>query len=96
MKTWNFINGWSLKIARVNRVMLVGFVMTIFNQSVHADNKQIATDDTPSIEFLEFLGDGVAVEQEFLDPMNYSEIETDTKQNTTKQFDADKIDNDNE
>lgn len=94
MKTWNFINGWSLKIARVNRGMLVGLVMTIFNQSVHADNKQIATDDTPSIEFLEFLGDGVAVEQEFLDPMNYSEIETGTKQNTTKQAEIKKKDED--
>ena len=94
MKTWNFINGWSLKIARVNRVMLLGVAMTTLNQQSYAANKQTQEEQTPSIEFLEFLGGGVTVEQEFLDPMNYSEIATETQQDTKKQVETKKMDKD--
>jgi len=73
MTNWNFINGWSLKTARVNCAVVIGLVMTIFNQQTYAEYNE-----TPSMEFLEFLGTGVSVENEFLDPVNYTEIETES------------------
>ena len=95
MKTWNFINGWSLKIARVNRVMVVSVVMITPSQQIQAD-EIIEQPTTPSIEFLEFLGAGVTVDEEFLDPMNYSEIDTDSQQGTTQKVANDKTRKDDE
>ncbi|MGD8925622.1 MAG: hypothetical protein PVG20_02150 [Thioalkalispiraceae bacterium] len=57
----------------------------MFNQYVVADDESEA-----SIEFLEFLAGGVTVEQEFLDPMNYNEIDGDASPD--KKQDSDKQD----
>ncbi len=70
MKNWNFTNGWSLKIARVNRAILASMLMVSLIQQTWASEEP-----APSIEFLEFLGSGVTVDDEFLDPVNYSEID---------------------
>ena len=94
MKTWNFINGWSLKITRVNRVMILGVAMIMLSQQIRAD--EIIDQPTPSIEFLEFLGGGVTVEKEFLDPLNYSEIETENEQDMTKQVTNDRLNKDDD
>lgn len=79
MTNWNFINGWSSKTTRVNYALVLGLIMTMSNQQTYADNEE-----TPSIEFLEFLGSGVRVEDEFLDPVNYTEIELDAKDDRTE------------
>lgn len=71
MMNWNFTNGWSLKTTRVNYTVVLGIIMTMINQQTIASNEE-----TPSIEFLEFIGSGVTVEDEFLDPVNFTEIET--------------------
>ena len=101
MKNWNFINGWSLKIARVNRAIVVSMLMMILSQPMLskqalANDDLISEEQAPSIEFLEFLGGGVTVEKEFLDPMNYTEIDTGTKQDKTQQVGNDKIQKDDE
>ena len=89
MTTWNFTHGWSLRIARVNRVMVAGMVMITTTQPIQAE--QVNQPETPSIEFIEFLGGGVTVNDEFLDPMNYSEIDTENEPHSTKQVTNDKI-----
>ena len=80
MKNLNFTSGWSFRNTRANRVLALVLVMMTLNQQVFA-NQEVET----SIEFLEYLGSGVTVEKEFLDPMNYSEIDaeslSDKKQN---------------
>ena len=73
MTSWNFINGWSLKTVRVSCTVVIGLIMTILNQQSYAE-----TEEAPSMEFLEFLGGGVSVDNEFLDPVNYTEIDVDT------------------
>lgn len=89
MTNWNFINGWSLRNTRVNCAVILGLMMTMFNQPTYAGNEEI-----PSMEFLEFLGSGVSVEGEFLDPVNYTEIETESSVET--QTGKDKTQNDDE
>ena len=106
MKNWNFINGWSLKIGRVNRAIVLSMLMMILSQPMFSKLAQakddltkdqlISEEQPPSIEFLEFLGGGVTVEKEFLDPMNYTEIDTGTKQDKTQQVGNDKIQKDDE
>lgn len=94
MKIWNFTNGWSLKIVRVNRAIVCGVIMINSIQPVQAE--QVIDQQTPSIEFLEFLGGGVTVEKEFLDPMNYSEIDQDHQGDTTQKVANDKTHKDDE
>ena len=92
MMTWNFTNGWSLKIARVNHVMLMSAVMIASVQPVQA--QQANEQETPSIELLEFLGGGVTVNDEYLDPINYSDIDADSEQVTKKKVVNGKTDKD--
>lgn len=91
MKNWNFISGWSLKTARVSRAVLPGLLMMfpvqlMVIETCKAGGNTVDIEQLPSIEFLEYLGSGVKVEDEFLDPLNYTEIETgasgDESQNT--------------
>lgn len=90
MKNLNFINGWSLKVIRVSCVLAM-VVMVMFNQRVFAEDEPEA-----SIEFLEFLGNGVTVEQEFLDPMNYKEIDSDSLSDNKQDTDQKNRQNDDE
>lgn len=91
MKNWNFINGWSLKIARVNRAILASMLMTGLFQQTYASEEP-----APSIEFLEFLGTGVTVDDEFLDPVNYSEIDDGSVSDGAIKTGNEKTDNDDE
>ena len=71
MKNWNFINGWSLKSVLVNSASCLMF-MNLFMLS----NISLAKDENaPNMELLEFLGGGIKVGDEYLDPINYSDIE---------------------
>jgi len=49
-----------------------------------------AEQDALPMEFLEFLGEGVVIENEYLDPLNYSDIE----QDVTTQRGFDKVEKD--
>ena len=87
MTNWNFTNGWSLKTVRVNCAIFIGLTMTLFNQPIYADADKANVvhgnlESLPSIEFLEYLGTGVTVDGEYLDPVNYTEIELDDKDNS--------------
>jgi hypothetical protein len=93
MKSWNFINGWSLKTARVSRAVIPGLLI-MFPVQVSGDD--IDTGQMPSVEFLEFLGSGVQVEDEFLDPLNYTEIETETNDEELQDTAQGKIQSDDE
>ncbi len=87
MKNWNFINGWSLKTARVNGAYIF-MMMTLLITSIqgHAGEQEALP-----MEFLEFLGEGIVIEDEYLDPVNYADIEQDTmSQNKAVQSETDK------
>ena len=67
MKTWTFISGWNLKkTARsVTGVLLISYLPVIS-----------ANEPEPlNIEFLEFIGSGVDVDNEWVDPIRYQELE---------------------
>jgi len=70
MKNWNFTNDWSLKTARVNSVsclMIMNFIITV-------NPARAVEQETLPVEFLEFLAEGIVIEDEYLDPINYDEI----------------------
>ena len=71
MKNWNFINGWSLKIALVNGV----YSLIFMNLLITTNPIQAEEADTLPMEFLEFLGEGIVIEDEYLDPLNYDDID---------------------
>ncbi len=95
MKNWNFTNGWSLKTARVKCAVVLGFLMTMLNQQTYANNVT-SDEEIPSIEFLEFLGAGITVDEEFLDPMNYDEIETNSLSDSVNKTENEKMQKDDD
>jgi len=72
MKIWNFINGlnWKGVLSRGSTIMCLLVMAFNGTQSAFA-----AEDTLPDTEFLEFLGEGIQVENEIIDPMGYHEIE---------------------
>ena len=74
MKNWNFINGWSLKTIRANSVLC----LMLMNLLTTASISQASDDENPGLALLEFLAEGVMVEDEYLDPMNYADIDSGT------------------
>lgn len=71
MKNWNFTNGWSLKSTLVNSVSC----LLIMNCFITSSLGQAAEQEQLPIEFLEFLGEGIVIEEEYLDPLNYADID---------------------
>ena len=67
MKTLNFYTGWNLKGIAVNASVLL---MCMYSVNVFAEPTE-----SPSIELLEFIGDGVDVENEYVDPLGYYEMQ---------------------
>ena len=72
MKIWNFINGWNWK-----DVLSKGSaIMCLLVMALNSTQSAKAADDTgPDPEFLEFLGEGIQVENEIIDIIKYHEIE---------------------
>jgi len=72
MKNLSFISGWNLKSvgARSRAITYILVMMFANTQIVNAQQ-----DETPNLEFLEFLGEGIKIEDEIIDPMGYQEIE---------------------
>ena len=52
-----------------------GIIVSMMMTFIHIQTAVAQQDEMPSLEFLEFLGEGVQVENEIIDPMGYSEIE---------------------
>ena len=73
MKSWNFTSGWSLKTVLVNSA----YCLTMMNILMISNPGQAAEQEALPIEFLEFLGEGIVIEDEYLDPLNYTDIEQD-------------------
>lgn len=86
MKIWNFINGWHLRRTRVNRVIVMFAISMSLNQLIYASQQE-----PPSLEFLEFLGEGVMVEEEYLDPLNYNEIDNQSSTEPESGSDTDDV-----
>ena len=72
MKNWNFINGWNWKRV-LSKGSVIMYVFTMTFTGTHVVRAEEYT--SPDIELLEFLGEGVQVENEIIDPMGYHEIE---------------------
>lgn len=71
MRNWSFISGWNLKGVPVRYRATLYIMMMIANpQFVNAQPEQ-----APDLEFLEFLGEGIKVENEIIDPLGYQKIE---------------------
>ena len=78
MKNWSFINGWSSKTALVNSV----FCLMTMNLLMITSPSQAEEPETLPMDFLEFLGEGMVVEDEYLDPLNYADIDQDVTART--------------
>lgn len=68
MRIWNFINGWNWRNAKVKRALVM--MALISNMSLYAQDSE-----APDMALLEFLGEGVKVEEEVVDPMTWQAIE---------------------
>jgi len=95
MKNSNFINGWNLRSVPVRfiRPVLLS-IMLLTSYIAKADSKEM-----PSMEFLEFLGEGIEVEGEYLDAVNYEDIGSDNetaKQQGNRQYQVKQKENDDE
>lgn len=71
MKIWNFINGWNWKVV-LPGVSSMMALMTILSTAQAVDT---ADATVPDPAFLEFLGEGIQVGEELIDPLEYQEIE---------------------
>ena len=93
MINWNLFSGLNLRNVRVDSaqgLLLCLLLLTSFTS--HAEQQ-----NTPSMEFLEFLGEGVKVDGEYLDPVNYDDIGTNSlaaRTDTTKTDDKSKAQDD--
>lgn len=72
MKILNFTSGWNLRGVAPGRysVMTVILMVLANSQMIHAQQQEL-----PDMELLEFLGEGVQVENEIVDPLDYRDIE---------------------
>lgn len=72
MRIWTFISGWRLRSALANAmaIALMCCVQTLFANE---------PENMPSMEFLEFISEGVEVENEWVDPIRYQELDGLTK-----------------
>jgi len=78
--TWSFINGWHIRMSRVRQAVYI-LGLLFWHVQGYTDEGQT---EQPSIELLEFLGDGENIDGEWLDPLNMSELH-DNEQPTTQQ-----------
>ncbi len=72
MKSWISINGWRKSTTVwVNRYqLLAALILLNMIATVYAEN-----DDSPSMEFLEFLGEFQTDDGEWIDPINLLDME---------------------
>lgn len=72
MKILNFTSGWNLRGVAPGRysVMTVILMVLANSQMIHAQQQEL-----PDMELLEFLGEGVQVKNEIVDPLDYRDIE---------------------
>lgn len=68
MKILTFISGWNWNNTRVKRVLIMTMLISSFN--LYARDA-----DAPDMGLLEFLGEGVSVDNEVVDPMTWQDIE---------------------
>jgi hypothetical protein len=72
MKNWIFINGWrKSKPVWVNRYQLIATAMVL---SLGATATYADSEDPPSAELLEFLGEFQTQEGEWFDPLNLLDV----------------------
>lgn len=87
MKILNFISGWNWKGVPVRcGILIVGFLLNI--QFIKAQEAEIKV--KPDMTFLEFLGEGMDMEKEYIDPLQVHEYEkmmSDVQQEVKKQDD---------
>ena len=73
-----FTNGWNWRNATVKRALVT--IMLICGMNLYAQNS-----NPPDMALLEFLGEGVKVENEVVDPITWQAIEDMTGANQTQQ-----------
>jgi hypothetical protein len=80
MKTSIFTNGWNWRNTTVRRVLLMTMLFTSLN--IFAQDS-----DAPDMALLEFLGEGVKVGSDVVDPMTWQAMEdmTGSNQNNRQQ-----------
>ena len=71
MKTWSFINGWHLRSVAVRCLLALPVVTNVVVVIANDDEVQIQAD----MAFLEFLGESIEVDKEYIDPLRLSEYE---------------------
>ncbi len=72
MKIWNFISGWRLMSVAAKCVLIGVPALTGVTPLLAKDEDTQAQAD---MAFIEFLGEGIDVDKEYIDPLRLSEYE---------------------
>ena len=72
MKIWNFISGWHLRSVAVKCALISLPTITVVTPLQAKDEDVQAKAD---MAFIEFLGEGIEVDKEYIDPLRLGEYE---------------------
>jgi hypothetical protein len=73
MKTSSFMSGWHLKNAAVSSVIMC---LSVITGVMPVQAKDEDAQANGNIAFIEFLGEGLVVDNEYIDPLRLAEYET--------------------
>lgn len=72
MKIWNFISGWHSRSALARCGLLGMMILTSIGTTLA---RQEDMPEVVDMSFIEFLGEGIEVDQDFIDPLQLREYE---------------------